>query len=111
MYSKKEVTNAHHSFAALVVDNYEKRCKRLEREPNLEGLVLFLIQQQVIRWPILIRYMILEKWPSYLYRANGAKTQAVKLMEAELPTTDRTIWTVLKEQSKVLASRKRWKYL
>ena len=111
MYSSKEVTNAHKSFAALVVDNYQKRCKRLEREETLEGLVLFMVQQQVIRWPILILYMILEKWPSYLYRANGAKTQAVKLMEAELPTTDRTIWTVLKDQSKVLASRKRWKYL
>lgn len=111
MYSKKEIKKAHEGFAALIVDNYEKRCKRLERDPTLEGLVLFIIQQQVIRWPILIRYMILENWPSYLYRANGAKTQAVKLMEAELPTTDRTIWSTLKEQGKVLASRKRFKYL
>jgi hypothetical protein len=110
MYSKKEVSNAHQRFAALIVQRYQMKCSRQEKEPTMEGLVLYLIGQYCIRWPNLIQYMVIELFPEYLYRCDGQKSKAVKVMEAELPVTDRTIWSTLNKIGRTRLMRKKHPY-
>jgi len=85
-------------FYEIVSRKYNYQCKREGIEPTPEGLLEYATQCQVITKRTVVKYMVIEDYPEKLYKANGRRRSAVGALEAELPVTDRTIWTTIKKE-------------
>lgn len=87
---KQEATRAR--FCEVITRKYHNECKRLGTEPTAEGLVQYILANDLVPTVDVHRYMAIELYPKALYHTNGSKTHAIQYLEDELAISDRTIW-------------------
>ncbi len=96
-YDRQRVELTNKEFAQTVVHKYRMWCKREGDTFTPSGFALFLLEKEVIKQRTASKYMVLELYPRALYEEEN-KTSAVLRLEEETGLSDRTIWTMLKNQ-------------
>jgi len=96
-YDEQQVKKTNDTFAQTVVHKYAMWCKRENSVFTPSGFALFLLEKGIIKQRTASKYMVLELYPRALYEEES-KTAAVLRLEEETGLSDRTIWTMLKDQ-------------
>lgn len=96
-YDRQKVERTNKNFAQTLVHKYRMFCKREGETFTTSGFVMFMLEKNVIRQRTASKYMVLELYPRALYEEEN-KTRAVYRLEEETGLSDRTIWSMLKNQ-------------
>jgi len=95
---EKKVAYAHEQFCRLVSLKYTQRCKLKDAQPTMEGLIEYMIKEDILRSQEVIHQLIIDLYPVAMYNNNGSRRMAVSELEDILPVADRTIWRTLKRR-------------
>ena len=99
-YDEQRVAESNATFAQTVVHKYRMFCKREGEVFTSSGFVLFMLEKGIVKQRTASKYMVLELYPRALYEEES-KTAAVMRLEEETGLSDRTIWTMLKNQKEL----------
>lgn len=99
-YDDQQVKETNKTFAQTLVHKYKMHCKREGEVFTTSGFVMYLLTKTVIKQRTASKYMVLELYPKALYEEEN-KTRAVLRLEEETGLSDRTIWTMLKDQKRL----------
>ena len=98
-YDEERVKETNDTFAQTVVHKYSMWCKREKEHFTASGFALFLIEKGIIRQRTASKYMVLELYPRALYEEES-KRAAVLRLEEETGISERSIWSMLVNQSR-----------
>lgn len=78
----------------LFVD-YNEFCKRHDLSPSVEGLITFMIDNDLITSITIKRYTILQEFEELYLKLENRKTQTVNALSDKFDIPPRTIWGIL----------------
>ncbi len=84
-------------FLEHLEDSFENFCARHDIESNSSQLVTFLIDQDLIAPTNLQKFTIQREFAKISAEQNGPKTQMVGTLASRFSISERTVWTMLKE--------------
>jgi hypothetical protein len=79
---------------------YEEYCRRHDMVKNEHQLVGYLIDQMLITSTNLQRYTVVKEYEKLCNQSQISKTQAVETLASRFSLSERTIWSILKNNIK-----------
>ncbi len=84
-------------FQVELNEGYQNYCKRHKYEASFDGLITYMIDQQLVAPPAVRRFVITKVYEQE-YPQHKHKTKAVQMLANRLHISERTIWTALRER-------------
>lgn len=81
--------------------NFKNYCERHGIEPTEDQLITFLIDQNLISGTHIQRYTILKEFEKLYPEQDHHKTHTVNALADRFSLSQRTVWSILKNVSKV----------
>jgi len=86
--------NTNVEFCKTIAKHVEDWCELQGLEVNALSMAAFLVKHNVIKQPIINRYMVVNMYPNFLEN-EGGKERAVFAMSNKLPLEPSAIWSIL----------------
>lgn len=87
------------TFQQHLYQNYEKFCKRQDLQPTAQGLIIFLIDHDLIPPVTIKRYTVLQEFEEVFPKQEHHKTQTVHILSDRFNIPERTVWGILKKKT------------
>lgn len=94
-------------FSKVIYGQYKDRCKLQEIEPTIEGLVVYLINRNLITDLTINRFLIIDKYPLALAQNAGVKQLACWQLEDEVGLKFASIKLIIKRFSTYFRHKQR----
>lgn len=87
-------------FQKHLYDNYYEYCKRHQLKPTARGLIIFLIDQDLIPPVSIKQYAVLNEFETLFEKQEKQKTKTVHSLADFFNIPERTIWSILSKKRK-----------
>lgn len=87
-------------FQDQICQSYADYCQTHELIPELPGLVTYMIDQELINPNVIQKYTILKEFKARCAGDRGQKTHTVETLADRFNLSPRTVWSILKGNSK-----------
>jgi len=87
------------TFQQCLYDNYKDYCQRHELIQTSEGLIVFLIDQDLIPPKNIKGYAVINEFEKIKEQKEGKKTRLVELLSDRFNLSERSVWGILKDNS------------
>jgi hypothetical protein len=86
------------NFQERLLNGYEDYCEMHHLKPNFEGMITYIIDQDLINPSVIQKYTILKEFQTRLKGDidRGQKTQTVEVLADRFNLSTRTVWSILK---------------
>ena len=89
---------ANTDFCKLITDHAKEWCDLHNKECSVENIISFLVRHNIIKQPIINRYLVINKYPEIL-DDEGGKEKAVFALSNKLPLEPKAIYHIIKNHS------------
>jgi hypothetical protein len=87
-------------FQDRLCHEFEDYCKFHDINPNLEHLITYIIDQDLINPSMIQKYALLKEFQERFEGDRGQKTQTVEVLAGRFNVSTRTVWSILKNSEK-----------
>jgi hypothetical protein len=87
-------------FQMRLCEGYQEYCKMHELDSNFDGLITYIIDQELIPVTTIQKYTLLREFKDVLEKKQIQKTQTVENLAHRFNLSERTVWNILKNNNK-----------
>ncbi len=87
-------------FQMRLCKGYQEYCKMHELDSNFDGLITYIIDQELIPATTIQKYTLLKEFEDVLEKKQIQKTQTVENLAHRFNLSERTVWNILKNNNK-----------
>lgn len=88
------------TFEQRVFKGYQEYCTAHALPPNLNGLITYIIDQDLIPPQLIQKYTLQKEFSDQFRGDRGQKTQMVENLADKFNLSSRTVWNILKREEK-----------
>lgn len=87
-------------FESQLLGGYEAHCEQHQIQLDYKGLITYIIDQDLINPQIIQKYTVMKAFRARSIEQRGAKTQIVEELADRFNLSTRTIWSIIKQDTK-----------
>lgn len=87
-------------FESQLLGGYEAHCEQHQIQLDYKGLITYIIDQDLINPQLIQKYTVMKAFRARIVAQRGAKTQIVEELADRFNLSTRTIWSILKQDTK-----------